>query len=134
MSDGTKPRSKLSSGEFRAYVQSNLAAIVYGIAIVSSLVTLTLYIASKPSKDDVVEMLKVHESKNAHHGVQQKILASAPTRIDFALLKHRVDALERRNAEWKKDVKQTLKDIKRAINRMARRLPRRRYKGRQNGP
>lgn len=135
MSDGTAPRSRSDSGELALKVGSKLwkvAAAALGAAL--ALATPTIYVAKLPDKADVktavVDAIKAHEGKMAHHGVSGLVQRYAPSRVEFVHLKARVEQMERRNAEHRKEIKDALREIKASLRELSQRLPRRRWRRR----
>lgn len=148
MSDtGTPTQQPIVWGE---HVKLILGLILGLMAIIGSIVGIANDLSSRATKATVTQLekslvgklddqersirkrgdaqltraLQAHEAKNAHHGVSGMIVRYAPSQVQFVHLKARVEQIERRNAEWRRDVKDSLKEIKRAIKQMAERLPR----------
>lgn len=146
--DGYTPR-QTASGEFRAYVKDHVALALGVLTIASILVGLVLYVGSKAPASAIVALkestnkridtkiqtaITAHSSVNAHHGVSGMIVRYAPSKVEYIMLKARVDQIERRHSEWRKEIKENLREIKATLRDMSMRLPPRRRRHRRKSP
>lgn len=147
MSDGYAPRSS-PSGEMMAYAKSHWDTLAKIVGICVVLVGMITYIDRKAPAADVIALSKgttaalaaakettskridsriaramvAHSAVNAHHGVPGMIVRFAPSKVEFLLLKARVDQMERRGRERHKEIKDDFKEIKGTLKDMSKRL------------